>query len=142
MWLASVSCREVDGRIVPTEEWLARPALKNRGLRILKAILGPVGDKSRERVFRMNLTLCVHRVAGLYEISHLPSWWHTTPACGIAGPPVEVLHETEPSRSGSCYPCVNPRKILPDPSWDPRLWIPEGCGECFSCLARAEVRGG
>lgn len=143
VWLASVSRRHpVTDAIVPTGEWVTRPALRNKGVRVLKEVLGGAGDTAFERLFRMNATLCLHRAMTEEEVAGLPGWWHEAPAVGIAGPAVEVLYSRGASGRPAQQPCERPRRTLPPiPGYDPRLWIPEGCGECEACLDRARVRG-
>lgn len=129
------------GEIIPTGEWVGRPALFNRTLQVLKDVLRGVGDTAFERVFRMNATLCIHRAMTLDEMVSLPAWWREAPAVGIAGPAVEVLSSRGASGRPAQQPCENPRRTVPPiPGYDPRLWIPEGCGVCEPCVDRARVR--
>lgn len=138
VWLASVSRRDhATARIIPTREWITRPALKNKALRILKEILSGVGDSAYQTLFRMNATLCIHRALTDEEVAGLPGWWHEAPAVGMAGPSVEVLYSRGASGRPAQRPCLNPRKTLPPmPGYDPSLWIPEGCGQCEPCKDR------
>lgn len=141
VWLASVSRRHpVTDAIIPTGEWVARPALLNKGGRILKEVLSGVGDRGFERLFRMNITLCLHRAMTEEEVAGLPAWWHDAPAVGIAGPAVEVLRSRGASGRPAQQPCEDPIRTLPQRGWDPRLWIPEGCGECGPCRDRTRAR--
>jgi hypothetical protein len=60
VWLASVSLRDKRGDIIGTEKWTPRhwryaeDTLKNHALR-------GAGDDTRERMFRMRITLCLYR---------------------------------------------------------------------------------
>lgn len=103
----------------------------------LYRILDGVGDPTRERLFRMNVTLCLHRAASDFEVSQLPRWFHSYPACGLAGGPVKVLWENVPG-SLSTKPCAAPVKVKLDKR-DPLLWFPEDCGRCAPCRARAAI---
>lgn len=139
VWLASVSRRDVLGNIVPTGEWPM--AMRNKAERLLKEILRGAGDPSRERLFRMNVTLCLHRGLTEAEEAGLPDWWHAAPAVDLAGGAVEVLRSRGTSGRPAQQPCENPGRELP-PSYDPRLWIPVDCAECAPCLDRAAIREG
>lgn len=100
----------------------------------LRRVLGPVGDTSRERGFRMNLTLCLHRAVSDEELRRLDvTCMRPT---HLAGGPVEVLWETEPGVP-STQPCRAPRMttLLPGS----RVLVPMDCGECDTCRARAAV---
>lgn len=131
----------MSGAIVPTGEWTGRPALLNKGMRILKEVLRGAGDRRYERVFRMNATLCMHRAMTEEEVASLPESWHDAPATGIAGPSVEVLYSRGASDRPAQQPCEHPtRGIPPIPGYDPRLWIPEDCGLCEPCLDRSAAR--
>jgi hypothetical protein len=142
VWLASVSRRHhLSGAIVPTGDWITRPALRNKGVRVLKEVLRGVGDTAFERLFRMNATLCLHRAMTEEEVSGLPDWWHEAPAVGIAGPAVEVLSSRGASGRPAQQPCERPLRTLPPiPGYDPRLWIPEGCLQCEPCKDRQRIR--
>jgi hypothetical protein len=105
------------------------------GERQLRAMLESVGNANRERLFRMNVTLCLHRAATDDEVAAQPSWFLTCPGNGMAGGPVEVLSETEIG-SDSTRPCLNPKKAIID-RWNPYGWIPTDCGVCGPCAARA-----
>lgn len=102
--------------------------------RQLREIVEGVGNTHRERLFRMNITLCLHRAATDEEVAAQPEWFRTAPGNGLAGGPVAVLSETEIG-SDSTRPCHNPKRFVIDPS-SPHGWIPQDCGKCPSCLAR------
>lgn len=94
-----------------------------------------LGDPTRERLFRMNITLCLHRVASDAEVAALPPHFkQDTP--GLAGGPIEILWSKGLETSLSCQPCANPTRRVLEPS-RPDLWVPDPCGKCPSCLARA-----
>ena len=133
VYLASLSRRTPGtGRIVPTGKW--SPAWRERGAQLLRRAVAGLGDPTRERLFRMNATLCLHRALTDAELAVLPPWFHAAPAVDIAGGPVEILAETVPGRA-STRPCERPARIPLDPR-DPDLWIPRDCGACPPCLGR------
>jgi len=107
---------------------------------ILRRLLGDAGDASRERLFRMQVTLCLHRAVREDELARLPEYFHADPALDIAGGPVEILEETEPG-AASTKPCHDPRRVPLDP-YDRLLWVPEDCGRCEPCLARLAIMEG
>jgi hypothetical protein len=111
------------------------PALKAEATSHLRRVLTDVGDPAQERLFRMNVTLCLHRAASIDERRQLPSWFIERPWNGLAGGPVEVLWENVPGAI-STKPCHRPRKRILDPR-DPLLWLPVDCGVCPPCQARA-----
>ena len=90
-------------------------------------------------MFRMNVTLCLHRAATEEEIAGLPESWHND-LSGMAGGPVEVLWTKGCGSSPSAMPCHNPHQIIVDPK-RPDLWAPGDCEECEPCLARKTLRG-
>ncbi len=100
----------------------------------LRQMLIGVGNTNRERLFRMNVTLCLHRAATDDEVAAQPGWFLTRPGNGMAGGPVEVLSETE-TGSDSTRPCRSPKKFVIDPG-SPHGWIPTDCGVCEPCVAR------
>lgn len=134
VWLASIS-RRYQGKFVAVPRWT--PNLLSEMTGQLMGVLNGVGDMSRQRMFRMNLTLCLHRAATDVEVGFMPDWFHKSKACGLAGGPVEVLWETV-TGSQSTKPCKHPRKHQLDAS-DPLLWLPLDCGTCAPCLARAAI---
>lgn len=134
VWLASVSVAR-DGRTVGAAD------LDDAARDLVKALLWEVmdgaGDESRQRLFRMNVTTCLHRAARADEVARVPAYFHTCEAVGLAGGPVAVLWETVPGKP-STKPCENPRRQIAIPS-RPDLWIPGDCGDCEPCRARAAI---
>lgn len=106
--------------------------------RWLLRLLGPAGDDSRERLFRMNVTLCLHRALTDEEVDQLPRSFHEAEPIDLAGGPVEILRETEEGLE-TTKPCHTPSKIALDPR-DVLLWFPGDCGTCPPCLARAALQ--
>ena len=135
MWLASGSIkRKSDGWIKPTGTWpMSLRAFVEEPLR---AALTGAGDRERERLFRMNITLCIHRGVTPAEESHLSQEWKDAP-CGLAGGPVELLRSKGVNNVAGA-PCKNPSRQSLIPG-RPDLWFPMDCGECAPCLAREEV---
>lgn len=140
VWLASLSRRSsVTGEPIPTGRWSPRDRADAEAT--LRRVLGGVGDARRERLFRMNVTLCLHRAVNDEEWVALPSAFHETRAVGFAaGAPIEVLWESEPG-SPSTRPCAAPQQHRLG-FRDPDLWLPVDCGRCGPCLARAETMTG
>jgi hypothetical protein len=136
VWLASFSRWRGDLAIA-VPRW-SQDHLRD-GEAELRSMLDGVGDPSRERLFRMNVTLCLHRAATDEEVSRMPSWFHTYPACALAGGPVKVLWENVPG-SLSTKPCTKPTKRKLDKR-DPLLWLPMDCGRCPPCVARSSHCG-
>jgi len=99
----------------------------------LDVLLGGVGDSEHEREFRMCITLCRHRALTDTEYEALPDWWHVADAVDIAGGPVEVRWSRNVPETPAIQPCVAPGKIKIGDG----LWLPEDCGECEPCRARA-----
>lgn len=106
-------------------------------LQVLGELVDGVGDVSRQRLFRMNVGMCLHRAATGAEVATAPEWFHTSSACGLAGGPVEVLWENVPGRP-STKPCEQPTRVTVIPG-RPDLWVPVDCEQCGPCRARAEV---
>jgi hypothetical protein len=102
---------------------------------LLRRVLGPAGNPARERIFRMNVTLCLHRAISDEELEQLPDWFHAAQPTDLAGGPIEILYETEDS-GPSTKPCASPVRIPLDRT-NPLLWFPGDCGACESCRARA-----
>jgi hypothetical protein len=136
VWLASMTRRKKDGRIIPTPRW--SPAQMRAARKaIYERVLAGVGDEARERGFRMNATLCVHRALSDAEIAALPDGWMKMPAIDVAGGPVEVLWRTPLAIDApSTRPCVNPTRMPLPGTNDPDLWVPVDCGACEPCRAR------
>lgn len=133
VWLASLSRARPNGQTHYVPEW--SQAQFREAERLLRGVVFGVGNPERERLFRMNVTLCLHRAATDEEVAMQPEWFLTAKG-GLAGPPVEIISETEPG-SASTRPCANPKRQILD-KWNPHGWIPVGCGECESCRARIE----
>jgi len=135
VWLASASLRR--GReIVATGEW-SRTA-RQRIEQVLLDVLRGVGDRAAERLFRMNVTLCVHRALTPEEEAALPPSFHAGEPVDLAGGPVEILRETF-NGAASTRPCERPEHHILDP-YRPDLWLPGDCGACEPCRARALVK--
>jgi hypothetical protein len=137
VWLASVSRRSiVTDRLVPTGKWT--PGQYREGMAILEKALHRAGDASRQRIFRMNITLCLHRALTVEEVGALPGSCPVRPV-NLAGGPIEVLWETVPG-SDSTKPCHNPtREPLPGEPPITDLWLPIDCQTCPPCLARKRI---
>jgi hypothetical protein len=101
---------------------------------LLRDLLGPAGDPARERLFRMQVTLCLQRAATPEEIAMTPDYFKTDPPIDLAGGPVEILEESEEG-SLTTQPCLNPTHLLLDPH-TPLLWAPVDCQQCEPCRAR------
>ena len=138
VWLASASLWDPRTREpIHTGDWTTKQ--RARMTNVLRELLGPVGDPSRERCFRMCLTLCLHRAVSDEEAAKAACDWRGKPPRDLAGGPVEVLwHRGVPSVP-SCQPCRNPIKTPLDPR-RPDLYFPDDCGRCDTCLERTRVR--
>lgn len=147
VWLASVSIRGNASRanpllpdewmIVPTGRW--GPRMKAAGEEVLDKLLHGVGDDSRERCFRMNVTLCRHRALNPFEQEAVADWQSCRVARDLAGGPIEVMWTKGLEETPTTQPCESPRRALMDPR-RPDLWLPEDCGRCAPCRARALVQ--
>jgi hypothetical protein len=135
VWLASLSKRDRHGRIVPTERW--DPFWMGAAQNSIDALLQGVGDRRRERSFCMCITLCRHRALTDEEADRLPADWWTTPAQDLAGGPLQVLWSVGIDETPSTQPCTAPTRI---PLSQPGLYLPEDCGRCEPCQARATCR--
>jgi len=131
VWLASYSLRK-NGRIVATGRWSQQQ--RRAATEALKGLLREVGDESAMRVFRMNVTMCLHKALSQRDEVAIPVSWFSGPGRDVAGIPIEIIEET--CSSPSTRPCDNPGRLVIDRS-RPDLWIPTPCGECPSCVARA-----
>lgn len=139
VWLASISQRRADGRIVGAYRW-DTDKIADMERRLRAALVG-VGDDSRERLFRMNVTLCLHRAVSEVEYDKTGRDFMDG-ACNLAGPPVASLKVKGFTPTASIDPCDNPKRRLPETlSYDPNLWIPVECGKCPSCVARSGLEG-
>jgi hypothetical protein len=136
VWLASISRRPQGRReALSTQVW--SPSTMQDSVDLLRRILGPAGNPDRERIFRMQVTLCIHRALTDAEVAALPDSFHAAEATDLAGGPVEILFETEDS-GPSTRPCLNVKR-LPLSRTDPLLWFPGDCGDCVPCLARRKL---
>lgn len=134
VYLASISRRSSQtGRTIPTPLWSTQTMADSWAL--LRRVLGPAGDASRERIFRMQVTTCLHRALRPEEVRALPPYFHTAAPTDLAGGPVEILFETEEGLA-STRPCQHPTRHALEPD-RPLMWIPLDCGACGPCLARA-----
>jgi hypothetical protein len=136
VWLASVSHSDKRGRIIGTVNWTRYDFTLAE--RIAHRELEGVGDAARERCFRMNITFCIHRAVSAEEIARLPKEWACAPG-GLAGGPVEVLWSRGIEHKPASMPCNAPRHRVINVQ-RPDLWVPEDCGKCEPCLARAVIQ--
>ena len=135
MWLASASYRDEQDNIA-TGDW-TEPQRK-RAENALHNVLLRVGNPHRERLFRMNITLCLHRACTEKEKSALPhNFWQGQG--GLAGGPIELLRTTGLPPRPAALPCEKPERHLIDRT-RPDLWLPIDCGQCPPCVARAAIR--
>ena len=96
VWLCSISRRSTLVRDKPIATGLWTKQTIDESAALLRRLLGPVGNPARERLFRMNVTLCLHRALTAEEVAALPSYFHEDPAQDLAGGPIEILSESEP----------------------------------------------
>lgn len=134
VWLASISRRSpiTQGRL-STQVW-SRQTMDD-SIAMLRRILGPAGNPDRERILRMQVTLCIHRALTPEEVTALPAYFHEDEATDLAGGPVEIVWENEEGLL-STKPCHAPERIPLD-RHNSLLWFPGDCGQCPPCLARA-----
>lgn len=135
MWLASVSIRDARGRLTLTKDWSRADLI--RAQMALGKLLFRVGDPGRERLFRMNISLCLHRATTSTERQLLPEQFWAAPG-GLAGGPVEILRVTGLEPRPAAMPCETPAQQPLDPA-QPDFWIPVDCGTCPPCRARARI---
>lgn len=142
MWLASVSRRGRDDRIIATTRYT--PAMRAQARKYLWAHVRGVGDHERFRLFRMQVTTCLHVAVNDDDLAKLPASWCEWPGTALAGGPVEVLEEKGIPDMPSTKPCHNPkREPIPHNEYDPgELWLPIDCGRCPPCRARLEIERG
>src|SRR5262245_38334777 len=93
VWLASVSRRTATGRLSPNTRWT--DGIKRQAEALLRSAVRGVGDESRERLFRMNVTYCLHRASTDAEVAGQDDEFRLLAPTGLAGGPVEILSETE-----------------------------------------------
>jgi len=134
VWLASMSLRNKKG-IVATGKW-SRHRIKE-GEALLRSLLRDVGDSARMRLFRMNVTLCLHKALSDEDIATLPADFIAAKPIDLAGGPIEILWETMKG-SESTRPCHAPKHGIFDRRRED-LWIPLPCGSCPPCQARAAI---
>jgi hypothetical protein len=139
VWLASISRRDSAGRIIGTADW-SHKSRRWMATLLREHVLAGVGDPSRQRCFRMNITLCIHRALTEREVADLVPQWRCGPGPNIAGPPVEILWEVGCTTSPSGLPCESPRHVVVRDD-RPDLWLPGDCGACEPCRARAAIEG-
>jgi hypothetical protein len=138
VWLASVSLRDSRDNIIGTSKWTPRHWQHARKL-LSDVVLNGCGDLERERMFRMCITLCLHRGLRPDELASIPDWWHQARATDLAGGPLEIIYSKGISDIESAKPCHNPRQQLIDMR-RLDLWLPLDCGQCPPCVARQNVR--
>lgn len=134
VWLASMSLAR-NGYTVAASDMLDHE--RQLAHAVLFELLDGVGDTTRQRLFRMTLTLCLHRAATDREVAKLPAYFDAAQPIDLAGGPVEILWQTEADRP-STRPCEQPghRVLWPN---RPDLWFPTDCGACEPCRARAAL---
>lgn len=146
VWLVSLSRRVPPPRmrllgypasspIIPTGRWSTSE--RREAERTILDVLSGAGDRTRERLFRMNVTMCLHRALTPDEINGLPLSFHAAPPVDLAGGPIEILRETVLGRA-STRPCEQPTH-MPLSQTDPDLWFPADCGTCSPCIARSSI---
>lgn len=135
MWQASVSRQNrANGRLVATQMWgeFTMAAM----IALLERVVGPAGNKARQRIFRMGASLNLQRALTDQEVEQLPNYFCEAEPVDLAGGPIEILHETEPAEL-TCQPCHNPtRTPISRNEW---IWLPTDCGVCPPCVAREEL---
>jgi hypothetical protein len=136
VWLCSISRRSpLTGGRLATPLWSQQTM--DESIALLRRVLGQAGNAERERVFRMQITTCLHRATTPEEVAALPAYFHEAEATDLAGGPVEILWESEEGGL-STKPCHAPRKQMLDPR-NSLLWFPLDCGQCPPCRARAAL---
>lgn len=131
VWLASGSLW-LNQRNVLTGEMSG--AQRSLVLGVLEEALCGLGDADRERGFRMNLTICIHRAISEEELESLPVEWCEHPAEHLAGGPIEIMYRRGVVDGLSVRPCKSPKR---QPLG--RTWLPIDCGQCPQCQARNAV---
>lgn len=132
VWLASGSYWTRDHRNVLTGDMTG--AQRSAVFGSLEKALSGIGDTSRERGFRMNITLCIHRAISDVENTNLSCQWQQRPAVHLAGGPIEILYRRGVEDGLSVRPCRTPvREPLGN------TWFPRDCGRCAPCRARSDI---
>src|SRR5262245_66552327 len=121
VWLCSISRRSpLRGGRLATPLWT--PQTMAESIALLRRCVGPAGNPARERVFRMQITICLHRAITAEESQQLPGWFHEAPPTDLAGGPIEIGFEIEDSWR-STKPCHAPLKDPLDGT-TPWLYVP------------------
>lgn len=126
--------------ILPNTRWLEWQKKASR--QALWQVLRNVGDRAKGwRLFRMNITYCLHLAVSDEELEVLGPQWMDQPGGALAGGPVQVLDFGNCGTAPSVLPCENPgHEMLPmapgQVEIDPDMWLPRDCGICEPCLDR------
>jgi hypothetical protein len=131
-WMASITLRGPRG-IINVGRYTMEQMLQAKS--ILNQALQGAGNPDRERLFRTNALLYLHRAASAEEQERLPSACASFPAAL----PIQILYTKGLPPILSTDPCERPRRGPHFPG-RPDLWIPLGCNECPSCWARDDVQ--
>jgi hypothetical protein len=119
--------------------------MKDVAKQTLWQVLKDVGDQEKGwRMFRMNITYCLHVAVSDHELELLPGVWQDQPGGALAGGPVAILDAGNCGTAPSVLPCENPgREVLPmapgNRYRDPDMWFPRDCGQCEPCLDRIRI---
>ena len=146
VWLASVSKRDKRGALVPNTRWHSPE--KTKAVALLQRLTFKVGDVFLGwRLFRMNITYCLHVALADVEVKRLPPTWAKFGGpTALAGGPVEILDSGNTAARESVKPCHHPTKqtIPGQPIFnpDPDLWLPIDCGTCPPCIDRLAIESG
>lgn len=144
VWLASVSKRNMKlNQLIPNTRWLSW--MKKNAKRALWQTLRGVGNPEIGwRMFRMNITYCLHVAVSDAELEVLGPQWMDKPGGALAGGPIEILDFGNCPTNPSVMPCENPtREPLPKAPGqvhsDQDMWFPIDCGKCDPCLDRIRI---
>lgn len=121
---------------ISTGLWI--PQARREAEAHLLRLLGPAGNPARERLFRMNVTMCLHRALTDEEVDAAGPALRTDAPTDLAGGPIEILRETEEGLE-TTKPCHNPTRVGMDPR-DALLWLPFDCTKCPPCIARMALQ--
>jgi len=135
VWLASASWRGPEGTIA-TGDW--NPEQLRRAKQNVENALAGAGDPAHQRLFRMNITLCLHRACSAAELARLPAEFYALGG-GLAGGPIEILESRGMPGLPRELPCEKPGREIIDAA-RPDLWLPRDCGRCTPCRDRASIR--